>query len=199
MTVATRQCAAALTDVSTRVVLGVLIAQTVTQDMFVAKRLFLLTKLSALRTVSSKLVISTMIVLVMGNAVDQGSVQAQAAIIINVLLTRSAIKVSTVAKRRQTIIIGVVVAKVVLARFVARMKTAGVQTNVVFLTSVLIVAVLDALQTQTAVQDSTVVRKDNGMNLVSAVLIVSENLVIQTTTVADPVRHVTLIFVANYQ
>ena len=91
------------------------------------------------------------------------------------------------------------VAKVVLARFVARTKTVGLQTNVVFLTSVLIVAVLDALQTQTAVQDSTVVRKDNGMNLVSAVLIVSENLVIQTTTVADPVRHVTLIFVANYQ
>ena len=41
------------------------------------------------------------------------------------------------------------VAKVVLARFVARMKTVGVQTNVVFLTSVLIVAVRDVQQTQT--------------------------------------------------
>ena len=78
----------------------------------------------------------------------------------------------------------IVVAKVVLARFVAQAKTAGVQTNVVFLTSVLIAAVLDVQQTQTAVQDSTVVRKDNGMNLVSVVLIVLENLVIQTTIVA---------------
>ena len=133
-----------------------------------------------------------MIVPVQESVVDQGGVQAQAVIIINVHLTPSAIKVSTVAKRRQTIIIGIVVAKLVLARFVARMKTAGIQTNVVFLTSVLIAAVLDALQTQTAAQDSTVVRKDIGMNLVSAVLIVSENLVIETTTVADPARLVTL-------
>ena len=64
------------------------------------------------------------------------------------------------------------VAKVVLARFVARTKTAALQTNVVFLTSVLIAAVRGVQQTQTAVQDSTVVRKDNGMNLVSAVHIV---------------------------
>ena len=95
------------------------------------------------------------------------------------------------------------VAKVVLARFVARTKTAGLQTNVVFLTSVLIAAVLDVQQTQTVAQDSTVVRKDNGMNLVSVVHIVLENLVIQTTTVADPVRHVTLTYVqellAKYQ
>ena len=88
-----------------------------------------------------------------------------------------------------------VVAKVVLARFVAQMKTAALQTNVVFLTSVLIVAVRDVQQTQTVVQDSTVVRKDNGMNLVSVVHIVLENLVIQTMTVADPVRHVTLTYV----
>ena len=33
------------------------------------------------------------------------------------------------------------------------------------------------------------------MNLVSVVHIVLENLVIQTTTVADPVRHVTLTYV----
>ena len=90
------------------------------------------------------------------------------------------------------------VAKVVLARFVAQAKTAGLQTNVVFLTSVLIAAVWDVQQTQTAVQDSTVVRKDNGMNLVSVVHIVLENLVIQTTTVVHPVRHVTLTFV-KYQ
>ena len=81
MTVVTRQCAAAPTSASTRVVLGVLIAQTVTQARFVAKRLFLLTKLSALRTVSNKLVISTMIVLVMESVVDQGSVRTQAVVI----------------------------------------------------------------------------------------------------------------------
>ena len=90
----------------------------------------------------------------------------------------------------------IVAAKLVLARFIARMKTAGLQTNVVFLTSVLIVAVRDVQQTQTVVQDSTVVRKDNGMNLVSAVHIVLENLVIQTTTVADLARFVILISVS---
>ena len=81
MTVVTRQCAAAPTRASTRVVLGVQKIATVTQARFVAKRLFLLTKPSALRTVSSKLVISTMIVLVLESVVDQGSVPAQAVVI----------------------------------------------------------------------------------------------------------------------
>ena len=80
MTVATRQCAAAPTSASTRVVLGVPKIASVTQARFVAERLFLSTKPSALRTVSNKLVISTMIVLVMESVVDQGSVQAQAAV-----------------------------------------------------------------------------------------------------------------------
>ena len=76
----TRQCAAAPTRASTKVVLGVQKIATVTQARFVAERLFLLTKPSALRSVSSKLVISTMIVLLMESAVDQGSVQAQAVV-----------------------------------------------------------------------------------------------------------------------
>ena len=77
---------------------------------------------------------------------------------------------------------------VVLARFVAATKTAALQTNVVYLTSVLIVAVQDVPQIQTAVQDNTVVRKDIGMNSVSAVITVLENLVMQTTIVADLTR-----------
>ena len=81
MTVVTRQCAAAPTRASTRVVLGVQKIAIVTQARFVAKRLPLLTKLSALRTVSNKLVISTMIVLVLESVVDQGSVPAQAVVI----------------------------------------------------------------------------------------------------------------------
>ena len=90
-----------------------------------------------------------------------------------------------------------------LARFVAGTKTAGHQTNVVFLTSVLIVAVLDVLLAQTAVMDNTVVRKNIGMNSVSAVITVLENLVILTTIVADLVRLVILTSVstnlADYQ
>ena len=80
---------------------------------------------------------------------------------------------------------------VVLARFVAGTKTAALQTNVVYLTSVLIVAVQDVLVAQTAVQDNTVVRKDIGMNSVSAVITVLENLVMQTTIVADLTKLVT--------
>ena len=79
---------------------------------------------------------------------------------------------------------GMVVAKAVLARFVARTKTAELPMNVVFLTSVLIAAVLDVVQTQTAVQDNTVVRKNIGMKLVSAVITVLENLVVLMMIVA---------------
>ena len=77
-----------------------------------------------------------------------------------------------------------VVAKAVLARFVARTKTAGLPMNVVFRTSVLIVALLVVVLTQTAVQDNTVVRKNIGTNSVSAVITVLENLVTQTMIVA---------------
>ena len=77
---ATRQCVVALTDVSTKVVLDVTKMQTVIPTTFVAKRLFLLTKPFALRAVSGKLVILTMIVLVLESVVDQGSVQAQAVV-----------------------------------------------------------------------------------------------------------------------
>ena len=51
---------------------------------------------------------------------------------------------------------------------------------VVFLTNVLIVVALDVPQTQTAVPNITVVRKDSGLlvNLVCVVNIVLENLVV---------------------
>ena len=98
MTVVTRQCAAALTYASTKVVLGVQEIATVTQVRFVAKKLFLLTKPSVLRAVLSKLAISTTIVPGPKSVVDQECVQAQA-VMLSVLRTPSAIWVNIVAKK----------------------------------------------------------------------------------------------------
>ena len=52
--------------------------------MFVAKKLLVSTKRSALRTVSGSLVISTMIALARGSAVDGEGVQTEAVQTINV-------------------------------------------------------------------------------------------------------------------
>jgi hypothetical protein len=51
--------------------------------------------------------------------------------------------------------------------------------NAVFQTNVLIRVARDVQQTQTAVPDSIVVRKDSGMSLASVVRTVLENLVVQ--------------------
>ena len=107
--------------------------------------------------------------------------------------TPSAIQVNIAARRRQALMARIVVVKVVLARLVARTKIAEPETNVVLLTSVSIVAVQVVLQIQTVTKDSTVVRKFIRINLVSAVLIVLENFVIQVTIVADLPRLVTTI------
>jgi hypothetical protein len=66
--------------------------------------------------------------------------------------------------------------------------------SAVFLTNVLIVVALDVPQTQTAVPDITVVRKDSGtlVNLVSVVHIVLENHVVQAMIVVVRARLATL-------
>jgi hypothetical protein len=67
--------------------------------------------------------------------------------------------------------------------------------SAVFLTNVLIVAARVVLQTQTAVPDITVVRKDSGLlvNLMCVVNIVLGNLVVQAMTVVARARLATLI------
>ena len=162
MIVATHQCVAALTNASTGVALDVPVIQTVIQPMSVARRRFLLTKLSVLRIVSAKLVIPTTTVLVGESVVDRESVLKQA-VTISVHRILSAIWMNIVARRR--IPIGeIVVLKVVWAKFVARTTTAELKMSVVFLTNVLTMVVRDVLQTHTAVADITVVRKDSGTN-----------------------------------
>ncbi len=76
-----------------------------------------------------------------------------------------------------------VVVKVVLVRSVALTRTVELQMNVVFLTNALIAIVRDVLVTQIALPDTTVVRKDIGTSLVSAVHTVLENLVPRARTV----------------
>jgi hypothetical protein len=119
--------------------------------MSVAKRRFLLTKLSVLRIVSAKLVIPTTTVLVGESVVDRESVLKQA-VTISVHRILSAIWMNIVARRRFPI--GeIVVLKVVWAKFAARTTTAGLKTSAVFLTNVLTMVVRDVLQTHTAVAD----------------------------------------------
>jgi hypothetical protein len=67
--------------------------------------------------------------------------------------------------------------------------------SVVFLTNVLIGVAPDVPQTQTAVPDITVVRKDSGLlvNLMCVVNIVLGNLVVQAMTVVARARLATLI------
>jgi hypothetical protein len=57
----------------------------------------------------------------------------------------------------------IIVLKLVSAKCVGLTETAGRETNAASLVNVLIVAVQDALRTQTAVLDITVVRRDNGI------------------------------------
>ena len=85
--------------------------------------------------------------------------------------------------------------KVVWARSVGLTTTVGLKMSVVFLTNVLIVVALDVPQTQTAVPDITVVRKDSGLlvNLMCVVNIVLGNLVVQAMTVVARARLATLI------
>ena len=84
-----------------------------------------------------------------------------------------------------------VVVEVVLVRSVALTRTVELQMNVVFLTNALIAVVRDVPVTQIAVPDITVVRKDIGTSLVSAVQTVLENLVPRAMTVVDRMKFVT--------
>jgi hypothetical protein len=173
------------------VALDVPIIQTVIQPMSVAKKRFLWTKPFAQPIVSAKLVILTMTVLVGASVVDRESVLQQA-VTISVHLILSAIWMNIVARRR--IPFGkITVLKVVWARSVGLTTTAELQMSAVFLTNVLIVVALDVPQTQTAVPDITVVRKDGMLvNLVSVVNIVLANLVVQAMIVVDRARLATL-------
>ena len=83
--------------------------------------------------------------------------------------------------------------KLVLASYVARPRTVGQPMNAVFLTNVLIRVVRDVQQTQTAVPDSIVVRKNSGTSLASVVRTVLENLVVQAMIVVARARLATLI------
>ena len=130
------------------------------------------------------------------NVVDRGSV-LPLDVVTNVSQIPNVIQIIIVARRQtQRILVGretLVVLEAVLARYVARARTAGHQVNAVFLTNVLIVVVGDVLQIQTVVQDIIVVRKGSGMRLASAALIVSENLVVQAMTVVAQASLVTRI------
>jgi hypothetical protein len=115
------------------------------------------------------------------------------AVTISVHRILSAIWINIVARR--SIPFGkIVVLKVVWARSVGLTTTAELQMSAVFLTNVLIVVALDVPQTQTAVPDITVVRKDSGtlVNLVSVVHIVLENHVVQAMIVVVRARLATL-------
>ena len=78
--------------------------------------------------------------------------------------------------------------KLVLASYVARARTAGQPMNAVFLINVLIRVARDVQQTQTAVPDSIVVRKNSGTSLASVVRTVLENLVVQAMIVVAQAR-----------
>ena len=107
----------------------------------------------------------------------------------------SAIWINIVARRRVPAIGELVVPKVVWARSVGLTTTVGLKMSVAFLTNVLIGVALDVPQTQTAVPDITVVRKDSGLlvNLMCVVNIVLGNLVVQAMTVVARARLATLI------
>ena len=129
------------------------------------------------------------------SVVDRGSV-LPLDVTTNVSQIPNVIQINIVARRRTQLIVGretLVVLKAVLARYVARARTVGLQMNAVFLTNVLIVVVRDVVQIQTVVQDITAVRKGSGMRLASAALIVSENLVVQAMTVVAQASLVTRI------
>jgi NADH:ubiquinone oxidoreductase subunit 4 (subunit M) len=162
--------------------------------MSVARRRFLWTKPFVQPIVSAKLVIPTMIVLVGASVVDQESVQTRP-VTVSVHRILSAIWINIVARRRIPAIGEIVVPKVAWVRSVGLTTTVGLEMSVVFLTNVLIAVALVVLQTQTAVPDITVVRKDSGMlvNLMCVVNIVLGNLVVQAMTVVARARLATLI------
>jgi hypothetical protein len=130
----------------------------------------------------------------MESVVDRGSV-LPLDVVTNVSQIPNVIQIIIVARRLTQRTVGetLVVLEAVLARYVARARTAGHQVNAVFLTNVLIVVVRDVVQIQTVVQDIIVVRKGSGMRLASAALIVSENLVVQAMTVVAQASLVTRI------
>ena len=135
-----------------------------------------------------------MIVLVGASVVDQESVQTRP-VTVSVHRILSAIWINIVARRRIPAIGEIVVPKVAWVRSVGLTTTVGLEMSVVFLTNVLIAVALVVLQTQTAVPDITVVRKDSGMlvNLMCVVNIVLGNLVVQAMTVVARARLATLI------
>ena len=195
--VAINRCVAGRTNASTKAALVVLEIQTATQPMSVAKRLHLWTKLSALRTVSTKSAIPMMTALVGASAVDREGALTEAVgksahRIPNVIWT------NIVARRRHGEAIGIgeiqlTVLKPVLASFAELTRTVEAEMSVVFLINVLIVAVLDVPQNQTAVL-AIIVVNDSGMavNLASVVrAAVLENFVVQSMTVVARAKRVT--------
>ena len=167
--VAIHQCVAVLTNVSTRVVQDVQKIQTAIQAeaMSVARRHFLPIKLCALRIVLTKLATQTTTVLGMESVADRESVLTQV-VATSVSRIRNVVQINIVAGRQTQLRPGagerLVVLKLVLASYVARARTAGKPMNAVFLTNVLIRVARDVQQTQTAVPDSIVVRKNSGMS-----------------------------------
>ena len=128
------------------------------------------------------------------SAVDQGSVPAQV-VATSVSRIRNVIQINIVAGRQTQLrlrpgagVERLVVLKLVLASYVARARTAGQPMNAVFLINVLIRVARDVQQTQTAVPDSIVVRKNSGTSLASVVRTVLENLVVQAMIVVAQAR-----------
>ena len=167
--VAIHQCVAVLTNVSTRVVQDVQKIQTAIQAeaMSVARRHFLPIKLCVLRIVLTKLATRTTTVLGMESVADRESVLTQV-VATSVSRIQSVVQINIVAGRQTQLRPGagerLVVLKLVLASYVARARTAAQPMNAVFLTNVLIRVARDVQQTQTAVPDSIVVRKNSGMS-----------------------------------
>jgi hypothetical protein len=163
--VAIHQCVAVLTNVSTRVVQDVQKIQTAIQAeaMSVARRHFLPIKLCVLRIVLTKLATRTTTVLGMESVADRESVLTQV-VATSVSRIQSVVQINIVAGRQTQAGERLVVLKLVLASYVARARTAGQPMNAVFLTNVLIRVARDVQQTQTAVPDSIVVRKNSGMS-----------------------------------
>jgi hypothetical protein len=149
--------------------------------MSVAKRRFLLTKLSVLRIVSATLLIPTTTVLVGESVVDRESVLKQA-VTISVHRILSAIWINIVARRR--VPFGeIIVLKVVWTKFAARTTTVELKMSAVFLKNVLIVVALDVLIIQTVIQPMSVAKKRFLWTKPFAQPIVSAKLVVLTKTV----------------
>jgi copper(I)-binding protein len=103
----------------------------------------------------------------MESVADRESVLTQV-VATSVSRIQSVVQINIVAGRQTQLRPGagkrLVVLKLVLASYVARARTAGQPMNAVFLTNVLIRVARDVQQTQTAVPDSIVVRKNSGMS-----------------------------------